>query len=105
AQNKLRNDQRACQESCLSNISNLPVDDPRRVEDFQIATRSLITENSTQRRESEIVAFRGAHHQSDIGHEERQRESQEGLGRWRYSDGFLTANQRANQICANDAEN
>src|SRR6185503_14968162 len=48
AQDELRNDQRPRQESCLGDVRDTPVDDYRRVENFEVTSRHLVAENTTE---------------------------------------------------------
>src|SRR6185369_2743563 len=80
------------------------VDDHRRVEYLQIASRYFVAEDPAESRKIEIVAFGSADHQPDVRHEERQRQRQEGLHRRFKSARFLAADQRSNQISTDDTQ-
>src|SRR5215510_12723976 len=81
AQDELRDENRAAHKTGLGDVGDAPVNDHAGVENLVALLRPPVDQNAAERRKVQIIAFRRAHQQPDVGHEERQGQGQEGFYR------------------------
>ena len=75
AQNELRDDDDAVEEAGLGDVGDAAVDDDAGVENLvALLALLLAAEDAAQRRQVQQVALVGADDQSDVGHEQHDRE-------------------------------
>src|SRR3712207_3595498 len=100
---ELRDDYRPRQEAGLGHVRDAAVDDDRRVQNLNVAARGLVAEDAAQGGQVEVVALRRADHQTDVGHDEGERQSQEDFGRRVYGVRLLIADEEPYEHAADDA--
>ena len=101
-QHELGQHDHAIQEARLGDVRDPAVDDDAGVEDLVALLGLLLAaEDAAQRSQVQQVAFTGAHHQTDVGHQQHQKELQKTLGRPGLQ---AVADDQAKEIRADDAE-
>src|SRR5262249_39219950 len=81
AQDELRDENRAAHKTGFGDVGDAPVNDHAGVENFVALLRAAVTQYAAERRKVQVIAFRGADQQSDVGHEKRQRQRHKGFDR------------------------
>ena len=102
-QHELRQHDHAIQKACLGDVRNPAVNNDAGVENLVALLRLLLAaEDATQRSQVQQVAFAGAHHKADVGHQQHQEELQKTLGRTGLQ---AVADNKAEEVRADDAQN
>src|SRR5262245_46975380 len=101
AQDELRDENRAAHKTGLGDVGDAPVNNHAGVENLVALLRPAVDQDAAERREVEVVTFGRADQQPDVGHEERERQGQEGFDRL---IPVLRGDQEPDQRRADDAE-